>query len=64
MLFRYFLNDFETALVAPIITGTSLIFTFQMWCIPVKLYKKSKKQKQKKNWTKNFSVKYKGLKVA
>jgi len=35
MLLTYFLNDFEMAPVAPIITGTTLVFTFHMCCISV-----------------------------
>jgi hypothetical protein len=33
MLFRYFLNDFETVPVAPIITGITFVFIFHMCCI-------------------------------
>jgi hypothetical protein len=33
MLLTYFLNDFEMVLVAPIITGITLVFTFHMRCI-------------------------------
>jgi len=33
MLLTYFLNDFETAPVAPIITGITFVFTFHMRCI-------------------------------
>ena len=35
MLLMYFLNDFETVLVAPIITGITLVFTFHMPCISI-----------------------------
>ena len=33
MLLTYFLNDFEIVPVAPIITGTTFVFTFHMSCI-------------------------------
>jgi hypothetical protein len=33
MLLTYFLNDFEIAPVAPIITGITFVFTFHMHCI-------------------------------
>jgi len=33
MLLTYFLNDFEIVPVAPIITGITFVFTFQMRCI-------------------------------
>jgi hypothetical protein len=33
MLLMYFLNDFETVPVAPIITGITFVFTFRMCCI-------------------------------
>jgi len=33
MLLTYFLNDFEMVPVAPIITGITYVFTFQMPCI-------------------------------
>ena len=33
MLLTYFLNDFETVSVAPIITGKTFVFTFHMHCI-------------------------------
>jgi hypothetical protein len=35
MLLTYFLNDFEIVLVAPIITGITLAFTFHMSCISI-----------------------------
>jgi len=35
MLLTYFLNNFETAPVAPIITGIASVFTFHMRCISV-----------------------------
>ena len=35
MLLTYFLNDFETVPVAPIITGISFVFTFHMRCISI-----------------------------
>ena len=35
MLLAYFLNDFETVPVAPIITGITLVFTFHMRCISI-----------------------------
>ena len=35
MLLRYFLNDFEAVPVAPVITGTSYVFTLNMRCISV-----------------------------
>jgi hypothetical protein len=31
----YFLNDFEMAPVAPIITGIALVFTFHIRCISI-----------------------------
>ena len=37
MLLTYFLNDFETVPVAPIITGITFIFTFHMRCISIVL---------------------------
>jgi hypothetical protein len=30
MLLRYFLNDFEISLVAPVITGITFVFTFHI----------------------------------
>ena len=33
MLLTYFVNDFETVPVAPIITGITFVFTFHMRCI-------------------------------
>jgi len=33
MFLTYFLNDFETVPVAPIITGITFVFTFHMRCI-------------------------------
>ena len=35
MLFTYFLNDFEIVPVAPIITGITFVFTFNMRCISI-----------------------------
>ena len=35
MLLTYFLNDFEIAPVAPIITGITFVFTFHMRCISI-----------------------------
>jgi len=35
MLLTYFLNDFETVPVAPVITGITFVFTLQMRCIYV-----------------------------
>ena len=35
MLLTYFLNDFKTAPVAPIITGITFVFTFHMRCISI-----------------------------
>ena len=35
MLLMYFLNDFEMAPVAPIITGITFVFTFHMRCISI-----------------------------
>ena len=35
MLLMYFLNDFETVPVAPIIMGITFVFTFHMRCISV-----------------------------
>ena len=35
MLLTYFLNDFETVPVAPIITGITFVFTFHMRCISI-----------------------------
>ena len=35
MLLKYFLNEFEIVPVAPIITGITFVFTFQMCCISV-----------------------------
>ena len=35
MLLTYFLNDFEMAPVAPIITGITFVFTFHMRCISI-----------------------------
>ena len=35
MLLTYFLNDFETVPVAPIITAITFVFTFHMSCISV-----------------------------
>ena len=35
MLITYFLNDFEIVPVAPIITGTTFVFTFHMNCISI-----------------------------
>jgi len=35
MLVTYFLNHFETVPVAPIITGITFVFTFQMRCISI-----------------------------
>ena len=37
MLLTYFLNDFETVPVAPIITGITFVFTFHMRCISLLL---------------------------
>jgi hypothetical protein len=33
MLLTYFLSDFETVPVVPIITGITLVFTFHMLCL-------------------------------
>jgi len=38
MLITYFLSDFEMVPVAPIITGITLVFTFQMRCISIYYY--------------------------
>ena len=35
MLLTYFLNVFEIVPVAPIITGITFVFTFQMRCISI-----------------------------
>ena len=35
MLLTYFLNDFEIVPVAPIITGTTFVFTFHTHCISI-----------------------------
>ena len=35
MLLTYFLNDFEIAPVAPVITGIAFVFTFHMRCISI-----------------------------
>ena len=35
LLLEYFLNDFEIAPAAPIITGITFVFTFYMRCIPI-----------------------------
>jgi len=35
MLLTYFLNDFEIVPVAPIITGVTFVFTFNMRCISI-----------------------------
>jgi len=35
MLLTYFLNDFQTVPVAPIITGITFVFTFHMRCISI-----------------------------
>ena len=35
ILLTYFLNDFETVPVAPIITGITFVFTFHMRCISI-----------------------------
>ena len=35
MLLTYFLNDFEIVPVAPIITGSTFVFTFHMRCISI-----------------------------
>ena len=35
MLLTYFLNEFETVPVAPIITGITFVFTFHMRCISI-----------------------------
>ena len=35
MFLMYFLNDFEIAPVAPIITGITFVFTFHMRCISI-----------------------------
>jgi hypothetical protein len=35
MVLTYFLNDFEMAPVAPIITGITLVFTFHIRCIVI-----------------------------
>jgi hypothetical protein len=35
ILLMYFLNDFEMVPVAPIITGITLVFTFDMRCISI-----------------------------
>ena len=35
MLLTYFLNEFEIVLVAPIITGTTFVFTFHMRCFSI-----------------------------
>ena len=37
MLLTYFLNDFETVPVAPIIAGITFVFTFHMKCISLLL---------------------------
>ena len=38
MLLTYFLNDFEIVPVAPIITGITFVFTFNMRCISIVRY--------------------------
>jgi len=38
MLRTYFLNDFEIVPVAPVITGTTFVFTFHMRCISIVEY--------------------------
>jgi len=35
MLLTYFLNDFETVPVAPVVTGITFVFTFHMRCISI-----------------------------
>jgi hypothetical protein len=35
MVLTYFLNDFETVPVAPIITTITLVFTFHIRCISI-----------------------------
>ena len=35
LLLTYFLNDFETVPVAPIIIGITFVFTFHMHCISI-----------------------------
>jgi len=35
MLLTYFLNNFETVPLAPIITGITFVFTFHMRCITI-----------------------------
>jgi hypothetical protein len=35
MVLTYFLNDFEVVLIAPIITGITLVFTFHTPCISI-----------------------------
>ena len=35
MLLRYFLNDSEMVLLAPVITGITFVVTFLMYCISV-----------------------------
>ena len=38
MLLRYFMNDLEMVLGAPIINGITLAFTIQMCCISIAKY--------------------------
>ena len=38
MLLMYFQNDFEMVPVAPIITGITLVFTFDTRCISIYYY--------------------------
>jgi hypothetical protein len=35
MVLMYFLNDFETVPVTPVITGITLVFTFHIRCISI-----------------------------
>ena len=35
MLLMYFLNDYETVPVAPVITGITFVFTFHVRCISI-----------------------------
>jgi len=35
MLLRYFLNDYETVPIAPIITGTTFVYLFHMRSISI-----------------------------
>ena len=34
-MFRYFLNDFEVVLFAPVITGITFVFTLYICCISI-----------------------------